>query len=119
MITCWWEGLPGLDWRYLPDDEVFGDRMTAITCAMRVHGVTHPTAGHGPGREVENTADLFFTWVREERAERGAWHGYVRRLSLAMACASAQGMRPADVARHAGWFRDYLTKPPDKRGGWV
>lgn len=114
--VAWWEGLPGLDWRYLPDDIVFGDKVTAITCAVRIHGFTVMAARPPVPREVENTADRFFAWLREAA---DGWDGYIRRLSLAMACASAQGVRDTDIIRHAQWYRQYFTKPPDKRGGFI
>lgn len=114
--VAWWEGLPGMDWRYLPPDQDFGNRVTAIACAQRCHG--EPVAHHRPpGREVENTADLFFGWLQRAGT---AWEGYVRRLSLAMACAGpAAGMKSAEAVKHAEWFHRYLTKEASSHGGWV
>lgn len=112
--VAWWEGLPGMDWRYLPPDPVFGDRATSVACACRVWGVVSGTVS----REVENTADRFFAWIQQAKSQ---WDSYVRRLSLAMACASPTTTRNLvnDLIKHAEWFHRYLTKEASSHGGWV
>lgn len=105
-----------MDWRYLPPDPVFGNRVTAIACAQRVHGELH-ALNRSPGREVEKTADRFFAWLQQAPTD---WAGYVRRLSLAMVCRDpAADMSPADVIKRAEWFHRYFTKSASSHGGWV
>ena len=114
-LIVWWEGIPGLDWRYLPHDHLFGDRMAALACATRVHG----TAGI-PDRTVENTADAFFAWFGEADPADSRWEGYLRRLALAMACGDPDGeKRPQHLIKRAVWYLTYLRKPADRHGGWI
>ena len=114
-IAIWWEGIPGLDWRYLPNDNLFGDRMVAIACAARVYGTSAITS-----REIENNADTFFTWLQGASPEDERWDGYLRRLGLAMASGSGlTDTRPQKIIKQAEWYRTYLTKPASKRGGWI
>ena len=117
-ITVWWEGILGLDTRipYGDEDGVLADRMASLACAMRIHGVTPVARAHG-NRPLENTADHLFGWFHaaETRSE-----GYLRRLSLAIVISAGETVtHPDKLIENAEWFIRYLTKPPDKHGGWI
>lgn len=111
----WWEGIPGLDWKCLPTDRLFGDRMAALACAVRVR-----STGAIPDRTVENVADAFFAWFWEASPEKDGWEGYLRRLALAVACGDPAGeTHPAKLIKRAEWYLGYFTKPADRHGGWI
>ena len=122
-IVVWWDGIPGLDYRYPPagDDILFADRIAALACAMRVCG-TEPSGTDGAAlRQAANVADRFLEWF--QKAETGR-DGYIRRLTLAIACTGATGKPkdshlPPQIIRVAERYRQYLSKPPEKRGGWI
>ena len=122
-ILAWWDGIPGLDYRYPPagDDILFADRFAALACAMRVCG-TEPSAVDGASlRHAANVADRFLEWF--QKADPGR-DGYIRRLTLAIACTSATGRPkdphlPSQLIRIAERYRVFLTLAADKRGGWI
>ena len=118
-ITAWWDGIPGLDSRVPFVDALFANRMAALTIAMRVCG-TDPSA-EGTLRPVANVADRLLDWLQAAETERD---GYIRRFTLAIASTNLTG-KPGDVGmprgliRAAERYREYLTQPADKRGGWI
>jgi hypothetical protein len=118
VIFDWCASLPGLDWRYAPQDEgdaEFADRMAALACALRVTG-TDPSATKLP-RSFVNLVDGLLDWIQEAETDLDS---YIRRLALAMTC-SAPRLEPhtRQITADAERYRKYLTDPRGKRGGWI
>ena len=72
-------------------------------------------------RAAAHLADKFLDYFQAPGTARD---GYIRRLTLAIACTSATGkpkdtMLPGRVIRVAEMYRLYLTAPADKRGGTI
>jgi hypothetical protein len=117
MITYWWEGILGLDTRIPYGDEggVLADRMASLACAMRIRGTAQ--VDQRGDRELENAADHLFAWFH---AAETPPEGYLRRLSLAIVIGGGETpVHPDKLIKSAEWFIRYLTKPPDKKGGWM
>ena len=117
MITVWWDGIPGLDWRYAVApgaDAEFADRMAALACAMRLTG-SDPSVKLP--RPLANLAESFLDHFQsaEPPLER-----YVRRLTVAMVRTAWNGaLYPHSVITAAEQCQRYLMMPPGKRGGWI
>ena len=116
MITVWWEGIPGLDYRYPPPgaDTEFADRMAALACAMRVTGAD--PSGKLP-RPLANLADDFLDHFQVAETPLD---GYIRRLTVAMVCAAWKNNAQASaIIDRAKTYQKYLMRAVGERGGWM
>jgi hypothetical protein len=116
-ISTWWDGIPGLDWRYAVQpgaDGEFADRMAALACAMRLTG-SDPSVKLP--RSLVNLAESFLDHFQSADTPL---EGYVRRLTVAMVCTAWEGsLYPHSVIAAAEQCQRYLMMPPGKRGGWI
>jgi hypothetical protein len=110
LISCWWQGLVGLDGACIPDDLTFANRAAALALAVRLHG-TDPSEFRGPGEYARKTAEKLFALFQEQKTAQEAFQ---MRLGFAYICAMTA---PAEkhnfdaIERRARWFASYFGKP--------
>jgi len=112
-ITCWWQGIPGIDGNCIPGDLTFADRAAAIVCAARLHGALPPETS-GPARQAERTADGLFEMFQEAATDQEALR---LRLAVAMVCSTLVPGEKVDLSaikRRARWLAAYMNRPSRK-----